>query len=443
MKIIKYIFLLVAFAIFSAQGFAQDTTEASKTSDTSVQQEKKLSDDDLHSIEQKQYNERAVANARSVRIFLRDFMLELRESSPELANFLAERYFGIRLIQYVAAVVILLITLVLVNLIFRVIFSKLTALTSRKKKDSYSTLFVSKIRAPVNLFSWVMGCYFALAVLLKDEFSVAVSTRIIGTFFWCSIFWAIFIVIDLIFFVLEKRFKDRGQQSTANLMEFLRKVVKAFTIVIAILEVLTHSGLNVNTLLASLGIGGMALAFAAQDTIANVFGSISIIIDRPFIKGDWIKTPSVEGNIEAIGFRSTRIRTFEKTLVTIPNSVLAKECIENFQKMPVRKTTLIIGLTYATTAEQIEEILPELRERIEKIEGVDERNSVMVEFVGFGASSLDIKIIYYTKQIALGYYAATNRRVNLEIMRVVAEKGLSFAFPSTSVYVESLPKDTK
>ena len=442
MKILKYIFLFVAFAIFSVQGFAQEVSQTPNAS-SSTQQEKQLTEDELHEIQQKKYNERAIENARSVRLHLRDFMKNLHQTSPNLAKFLSEKYFGIRLVQYIAAVIILLTTLMLVNLVFRFIFSRLTVLTTRKKKNTYSHLFISKIHAPIKLFAWVMGCYFALAVLLKDEMSVAVSTRIVGVFFWCSIFWACFIIIDLFFYALQIRFKERGQQSTANLMEFLRKVVKAFAILIAILEVLTHSGLNVNTLMASLGIGGMAIAFAAQDTIANVFGSISIIIDRPFIKGDWIKTSSCEGNVEAIGFRSTRIRTFEKTLVTIPNSVLAKESVENFQKMPVRKTKLVIGLTYATTADQIEALLPELRERLEKIDGIDQNNKISVEFVSFGAPSLDIRIVYYTKEIAYGYYAATNRRVNLEIMRIVAEHGLSFAFPSTSVYVESLPKNTK
>lgn len=234
--------------------------------------------------------------------------------------------------------------------------------------------------------------------------------------------------------------KMRNKSSSAySLMEFLRKVTKCVIVIIALLSILDNLGANVNAIMASLGIGGMALAFASQDTIANFFGSVSIIIDRPFNVGDWIKAQSFEGNVELIGFRSTRIRTFEKTLVTIPNSILAKESIENFTRMQRRKVIQTIGITYDSTPEQIEAVLPQLREALNNIENIAKGDS-RVDFWDFGASSIDIRVIYYTTSLDYDKFLKTKRQTNLAIMRTIYANGLSFAFPSTSVYVESLPK---
>ena len=125
--------------------------------------------------------------------------------------------------------------------------------------------------------------------------------------------------------------------------------------------------------------------------------------------------------------------------MTIPNSILAKESVENFSKMPLRKVADVLGLTYSATAEQIEAVIPEIRDAIKVTEGVDPY-SVSVRFDGFGSSSLNIRVIYYTKKINYDYYANTRALVNFAIMRIFAARGLSFAFPSTSVYVESVPK---
>ena len=130
------------------------------------------------------------------------------------------------------------------------------------------------------------------------------------------------------------------------------------------------------------------------------------------------------------------MRTFNKTVVTIPNSIMAKETIENFSKMPVRKVSQTLGFTYDSTPEQLDAVLPVFRERIGEIEGVSAKEGIVAEFVEFGASSLDVQIVYYTRQIDYAFFIATKRRVNLEIMRIAQENGLSFAFPSVSVYTE-------
>ena len=282
-----------------------------------------------------------------------------------------------------------------------------------------------------------MGLYLAAMVIVTQKGSLIILNRAAAVAFWATVFWLILNTFDVFFAFAETKLGKKSI-AAASLINFLRKVVKTIVIVIALLSILDNMGANVNAILASLGIGGMALAFASQDTIANFFGSVSIIIDRPFIVGDWIKTLSYEGNVEVIGFRSTRVRTFDKTLVTIPNSILAKESVENFSRMPTRRVVDVIGLTYSTTAKQLEDIIPEIRTTILSVEGVDPF-SVSARFDSFGASSLNIKIIYYTKKINYDFHTDVKSKVNFAIMKLIADRGLSFAFPSTSVYVESMP----
>ncbi len=435
MKYIKYIILFLSFFMMSSVSVYSQNSSTTSTAESKI--EKQLTDEEkAHLMKQRKIDESAIQSAKSIRMKLRDMMSELRKVSPKLADVLVIKIFNIRIIQYIASLAILGVTLVLVKYFFRFIFEQIISFARKNNKGDFFIQFVCRLRVPVNVFAWVLGVYLALAFLIRDESNIAFFSRVIGIAFWSSLFWLIAIIFDVIFAGISKKTKKHKATSTANLVEFLRRVIKFFVIVIAVLSILTNCGVNVNTIVASLGIGGMALAFASQDTIANFFGSVSIILDRPFIVGDWVKTNSCEGTVEAIGFRSTRIRTFSKTLVTIPNSTLAKESVENFTKMPLRKVTQPIGLTYSATSSQIQKLLEDLRKAIPEIEGVAE-DGLSVDFVGFGASSLDVNVIYYTKQIDFSYFSATRRKVNFAIMDIVAENGLSFAFPSMSLYIEA------
>ncbi len=405
-----------------------------------VSQEKQLTLAELsHLKKQEIIDNTAKKNAETVKGSLKNAVSKIGNTSPEFADILSKKYFGVMIVQYVAGLLTLFIIFILTKYVLKFLFGKFDAVFVKSGSGGFANAFLNNIRKPLNLFAWAVGVYAAFIFILCDSAYMPLLYRFAGIFFWTAAFWLLSIIFDSIFMVLDARFKSKSDSGAVNLMIFLRRVVKISVIVVAILTILTSCGVNVNTIIASLGIGGMALAFASQDTIANFFGSVSIILDRPFIVGDWVKTSSCEGLVESIGFRSTRIRTFSKTIVTIPNSSLAKEAVENFTRMPARKVKQIIGLTYSTTPEQIQQILEILRLSVAKTEGVDSEHGVFVEFADFGASSLDISVIYYVKHIDAANFAATKRRVNLVIMREVAKLGLSFAFPSTSVYVESLP----
>lgn len=467
MKSLKYIFSIVPILIFAGAAFASAQTgekrasaptveqtqvaqaEQSKAAPAASEQAKtaeaqaskplpaNLTKEEIdHLVLQKNIDASAVQNANSIRSVLRSALRAIRGFSTATADALEADFFGILVIQYLAAIFVLLITYFLVKYVFGFVFKRLAAL-SGGDENGFAKVFLENVRMPLDVFAIVLGIYFALVFTVSDEAAVAMLSRAIGIVFWCAVFWLVIIISDSVFGAVANKLGQRSAKSTANLVSFARRVVKVILLLIAVLSVLTNCGVNVNSIMASLGIGGVALAFASQDTIANFFGSVSIIIDRPFIVGDLVKTSSAEGTVDAIGFRSTRIRTANKTVITIPNSVLAKDSVENFSKRNTRKVVQTIGLTYSTTADQMESIMADLRASISEIEGVSRRDGVSAEFCDFADSSLNVEIIYYTSKTDRAFYMATRRKVNLAIMRIVEKHGLSFAFPSTSLYIES------
>ena len=392
-----------------------------------------------HQKMQKMRDRQALREAYTIKGKMARLMKAIIGDNEAVKNFLGQKAMGLYVGQYMLVLAILLATFVFTRYLLGYIFKLLYRTFKRGGAENFASLFFKKIKTPAITCAAIVGFYFAGVVVVSERESLTVFNRAVAVAFWVSAFWLILNVFDIFFMLAENRLGMKSA-SAASLINFLRKVTKSIIIIIALLSILDNIGANVNTIIASLGIGGMALAFAAQDTIANFFGSVSIIIDRPFVVGDWIKTLTYEGNVEAIGFRSTRIRTFTKTLVTIPNSILAKESVENFSKMPLRKVTDVLGLTYSATADQIEAVIPEINDAIKTTEGVDPY-SVSVRFDGFGASSLNIRVVYYTKKINYDYYTDVRARVNFALMRILSERGLSFAFPSTSIYVESVPKE--
>jgi len=202
-----------------------------------------------------------------------------------------------------------------------------------------------------------------------------------------------------------------------------------------VLYVFQLLGYNVSSLLAGLGIGGLAVALALQDTLSNFFGSVFIFLDRPFMVGDWVKIGDIEGIVEDIGFRSTRIRTWLKTLVSIPNKNVANATIDNWSRMPRRRVFQTIGVTYETTADQMEQAVKEIKKIIENDPGVD-KDFIVVKFSEFGDSSLNITVIYFTIDTTLAGHLETKERINLAIMRKLLDLGLSIAFPTMSIYLE-------
>ena len=207
-------------------------------------------------------------------------------------------------------------------------------------------------------------------------------------------------------------------------------------VVVAILMIVQLWGYDVTSLLAGLGLGGLAFALAAQKTLANLFGSIMIFTDRPFKLGDWIQIKHGEGVVEDIGLRSTKIRTFANTLISVPNADVADVPIENYSMMTKRRIRATIGLTYSTPPATVDRIVERIREHLAQNEAIDQ-GFWAVNFVEFGASSLDIMLYCFTITTDWKPFMDHRQALFLTIMRIVNEEGSSFAFPSQSLYMET------
>lgn len=222
-----------------------------------------------------------------------------------------------------------------------------------------------------------------------------------------------------------------------QLVPFANKTLKVLVVVLGVLISLQNFGLNVMSLLAGLGLGGLALALAAQDTAANLFGSITILFDGPFKVGDWVKISDVEGNVEEIGFRSTRIRTFYNSLVTIPNATVAKEKIDNMGARPRRRVRQILGLLYETPPEKINVFCDTVRYMLTQEPKVDP-SAIAVNFNNFNAASLDVQLVFHLVGIADALEEQQlTQKIFCEVLDIATKVGVEFAYPTQTLYLKN------
>ena len=222
------------------------------------------------------------------------------------------------------------------------------------------------------------------------------------------------------------------------LLPFVRTGLHLLLLAIGAIIVIQTWGYEVTGLVAGLGLGGLAFSLAAQDTLSNIFGFSMIVSDRPFVVGEFIKTPDVEAVVETVGLRSTAVRQQNQAVVTIPNSKLAGAAILNWSRLSKRWIDFILGIHYGATPEQLETLMTQIREMLAAREAVD-ASSIVVHFIEFGDNALRILVRAYVKRADWLEFTKEREQVNLEIMRIVKNVGLTIAYPSRSLYIEKLP----
>lgn len=308
----------------------------------------------------------------------------------------------------------------------------------KKTRFQFDHMLTQAMYKPLGFLFLLAGVLGAVAVLrlpTQDPNIRGFAFGALKVLLAVDIVWFLFRIVDVLVFYLTELAGRTESKLDDQLVPLVRKALKVSVGVIAFVWIVQLLGYSVSGLLAGLGIGGLAIALALQDTLANFFGSIVLFVDRPFRIGDWVKIGDVEGTIEQIGFRSTRIRTWPKTLVTIPNKVVANTTVDNCSSMPKRRVKITVGVTYETKADQMGAAVAAIRDILKGDPGVDQE-FIVVRFTDFGASSLDILVYYFTKDIPLDEHLAAKERVNLAIMRAVEALGLSIAFPTRTVYFE-------
>lgn len=324
-----------------------------------------------------------------------------------------------------------------VRYIYKNFFIRLLRRLNNKVSFGYGEYFLNAFETPINIALFIIAFYAAINLSpLASVHDFSFTDRILRTIIVTNFFWGLYNLIDTthgVFFDLLERFGIQTDEAIANI---LATVFRIIIIMLGFVTVAREWNYDISAFIASLSIGSLAVAFAAKDALANVFGSMIILLDKPFKIGDWIKANGIEGIVESVSFRSTCIRTFPQELVYIPNSLLSNTPITNYTLRERRRIDFTLGLTYGTTAAQIEEFIFKLKNYLEDLTLIDE-NDVRVHFVTYNSSSLDIRVVCYAKTGKHLEYLNIMQEINLHILELLEEVGVSCAFPSTSLYFET------
>lgn len=263
-----------------------------------------------------------------------------------------------------------------------------------------------------------------------------IATRL---YFSAAFIWLAYCSVELLNSYLRKA--AAGTESTLDdqLVPLVTRTIKIFVLTLGTLSAIQNLGVNVLSLLAGLGLGGLAFALAARDTVANFFGSLMIFFDRPFQIGDWIKVGDTEGSVEEIGFRSTRIRTFYDSLLSVPNSEIATATIDNMGRRRHRRVKTTLSLVYSTPPEKIAEFVDGIKAILRAHPAVN-KEKYHVVFHDYGASGLDILVYFFLSTSDWGAELLERQNVLLRIMQLAKQQGVEFAFPTRTLHIESWPE---
>lgn len=308
-----------------------------------------------------------------------------------------------------------------------------------KTKTPWDNVLINAAQKPIGMFIWVAGLSIAAEISgteIDEKFATLISTvRAVG------------IISILTWFVLRliketentlttsAKVKTKVDYTTASAIS---KLLRASVIITALLVVLQSLGYSISGVLAFGGVGGIAVGFAAKDLLANFFGGLVVYLDRPFAVGDWIRSPdkNIEGTVENIGWRQTRIRTFDKRPLYVPNATFSTISVENPSRMSHRRINETVGVRYDDFS-KLPDILTSIRDMVSKHQDLDTNETYMVNFTQFGPSSLDFFIYAYTKTVDWRTYHNVKQDVLFKTMEIIEEYGAEVAFPTTTMHMAS------
>ena len=347
-------------------------------------------------------------------------------------DFLQAHVFGNPIWQYLASLIYIVLAFYvskLLDFLIHVRLRKWAEHTQTKLDD----LLLELLRGPVKIISFVILLHVGLRLFSWPAWGQTFISNGLKITVACSLTYVALKGVDLLMGVWKQRVETTHEGALdMHLFPIIQKAVKLFVIVVAVLVTSQNLGMNVTGLLASLSIGGLAVGLAAQDTLSNLFGAVAIFADKPFRIGDRIQLDNIDGTVEAIGLRSTRVRNQDGFLVTVPNKTMANANIINVSKRPNIKTVMNIGVTYETTSAQIERAM----RIVDEIYRPHPKTAdLQISFNKFDSSSLNILVVHWWNSTDFKDYLAGFQLLNLELKRRFDAEQINFAFPSQTVYL--------
>jgi MscS family membrane protein len=341
---------------------------------------------------------------------------------------------GLELWQWLGLVVLVMVAY-LIGRFGAWVFTWLGARLVGRTSTSLDDELLTKLRSPLRMLASIGVMRVGIVPLALHAEANDVATSILLALFAFGLVWAALRSIDVMSTHLSRAPWAVERPSTRAVVNLIARVAKVLVVVIAGIGFLSGIGLPVASLLAGLGIGGIALAFGAQKTVENLFGAVSIGVDRPFREGDFVKVEdSVLGTVESVGLRSTRFRTLDRTIVTLPNGRLCDMRVETYTLRDRIRLFAVLNLVYGTTGAQMKQVLAGIEETLRQHPKIWP-DDIAVRFIQFGASSLDIEIMCWFRVTDWGAFKVIRQDILLQFMEVVESAGSSFAFPTQTVHV--------
>jgi MscS family membrane protein len=350
--------------------------------------------------------------------------------------------FGNPIREFLICIGILLFGVILKRLGAKFVSKQSFRMIKGLSKDQFSEIFVELLRKPIEQLLMLVILYLAFYRLTFPESWSLVSAEQIGVRWFIDTVYHIALLVvvtkillrttDYLTFVFSNR---EGATVSIELANFLKELIKVVIVILCIFAGLRFIfSVNITALIASLGIGGLAVALAAQDTLGNLLASFIIYLDRPFKIGDTIETADIKGIVEHVGFRTTRVRTNDKSLLTVPNKKMIDTALNNITLSEIRRVKIVLTLTYGTRAEQILAIIEDIRKAI--VAHPETTDNTVVNFADLEPSSLNILVIYFVKGNEYEHMLKVKEELNIQIMQIVEKNGSGFAFPSQTVYLQ-------
>lgn len=361
-------------------------------------------------------------------------------------DFLNQLYFENTVKQYLIFGSIFVLGLLFKRLIGRYLGGLIFGLLDKSKLQFNRDSFDRSLQQPLNSLvllgtifvasqqlqfpsSWDLAPadIFGLRMILKQGFALLFAT---------TVFWTLLRFVDFIGEIMIRRVEATTNKMDNQIVPFAIEIAKVMVIVLGVLTIMSSIfNVNIAALATGLGIGGLAIAMASKESLENLLGSFTIFLDKPFTYGDIVTVNGYTGTVEKVGFRSTRIRTFDKSIVTVPNKNMVNAELDNLGLRPIRRVKFSIGVTYGTSVNQLKTIVQAIEVMINSHPHTT-TSDARVRFQEFGDSSLDILVIYYVNSPDWDLLIDTRQEINFKIIEIIQDQGSDFAFPTTSVYLE-------
>ncbi len=353
---------------------------------------------------------------------------------------IVSRFQAFGLQPWIVEVFVIVLVTLSVGLVLRVILARLNERLLRTE-NPWDDALIGALRRPAGVLIWIVGLSLAVESIQAHQpsvlFDIVDPARDVGVI--ATITWFLIRLIRRIEQAVIAARHDRGEEVDRTAVDAVAKLLRLSVFITAFLVVLQTLGFSIAGVLTFGGVGGIAIGFASKDLLSNFFGGLMIYLDRPFSVGDWIRSPdrSIEGSVEDIGWRITRIRKFDSRPLYVPNATFTNIALENPSRMQSRRIYETIGIRY-DDADRMGRIVDEVTVMLRNNANIDQHTTLMVNFNTFAPSSLDFFIYCFTRTTDWATYHAIKQEVLLGVLAVIEQQGAQCAFPTSTVHVASL-----